>query len=164
MEILELFGVDWKLLTAQLVNFLIVVGVLWFFALKPLTKTMADRNNEISKGLDDAKEAAERLEKVEAEVKDRLIEAKGQASDILEESKKQGEKSKQEAVEKTKAEVENLIRKAKEQIASEKDSMVTEVKGEVSKMVVVALEKILSEGLSKEIDKKYIEKTLKEIK
>ncbi len=164
MEILELFGVDWKLLLAQLVNFLIVVGVLWFFALKPLTKTMEDRNTEIAKGLNDAKDAAERLEKVEQEVKDKLIETKGEASNILEEAKKQGEKNKQETVEKTKEEVANIIQKAKNQINSEKDSMISEVKVEVSKMVVVALEKILSEGLSKDLDKKYIEKTLKDLK
>lgn len=163
-DLLNLFGVDWRLMVAQLINFLIVVGVLWFFALKPLTKTMESRNDEIAKGLDDAKSATERLEKVEQEVKDKLMEAKGQASDILEEAKKLGEKNKQEAVEKTKAEVEHLIAKAKEQIANEKDSMISEVKGEVSKMVVVALEKILSEGLSKDLDKKYIEKTLKELK
>lgn len=164
MEILELFGVDWKLLIAQLVNFIIVVLVLWFFALKPLTKTMQTRNDEISKGLSDAKAAEERLEQVEKEVKEKLTASKGEAAGILDEAKKQSEKSRQETIDKTKDEVANLIDKAKEQIASEKDAMVNEVKGEVAQMVVVALEKILSEGLSKDLDKKYIEKVLKDLK
>lgn len=164
MEILELFGVDWKLLTAQLVNFIIVVLVLWFFALKPLTKTMQKRNDEISKGLSDAKAAEERLEQVEKEVKEKLIETKGLAAGILEEAKKQSEKSKQENLVKTKEEVAKLIVKAKEQIAGEKDNMLVEIKGEVSNMVVVALEKILSGGLTKDIDKKYIDKALKDLK
>ncbi|MBT4209749.1 MAG: F0F1 ATP synthase subunit B [Candidatus Komeilibacteria bacterium] len=164
MEILELFGVDWKLLIAQLVNFLIVVGVLWFFALKPLTKTMQKRNDEISKGLSDAKSAEERLEQVEKEVKEKLIATKGDASAILEEAKKLSENTKQENLTKTKEEVAKLIEKAKEQIASEKDSMVNEIKGEVSGMVVTALEKILSQGISKDLDKKYIDKVLKDLK
>ena len=164
MEILELFGVDWKLLLAQLVNFLIVVGVLWFFALKPLTKTMQKRNDDISKGLSDAKSAEERLEQVEKEVKEQLIKTKGEAAGILEEAKKQSEKNKQDNLDKTKEEVAKLIAKAKEQIASEKDSMITEIKGEVSEMVVTALEKILSQGISKDLDKKYIDKVLKDLK
>jgi len=164
MEILELFGIDWKLMLAQLVNFAIVVGVLWWFALKPLTKTMQSRNDEISKGLSDAKAAEERLEQVEKEVKEKLIETKNVAAGILEESKKQSEKSKQENLAKTKEEVAKLIIKAKEQIASEKDGMITEIKGEVSNMVVIALEKILSSGISKELDKKYIDKVLKDLK
>jgi len=164
MEILELFGVDWKLLIAQLVNFAIVVVVLWWFALKPLSKTMQSRNDEISKGLSDARSAADRLEKVEREVKDKLIEAKNTAASILEESKKQSEKSKQDNLVKTKEEVAKLIEKAKEQIANEKDNMIMEVKGEVSNMVVLALEKILSSGISKDLDKKYIDKVLKDLK
>jgi len=163
-DLLNLFGIDWKLMLAQLINFLIVVGVLWFFALKPLTKTMEKRNDEIAKGLSDAKSAEDRLEQVEREVKDKLIETKNLASGLLEEAKKQSEDNKQANIAKTKEEVAKLITKAKEQIASEKDNMISEVKGEVADMVVVALEKILSSGMSKDIDKKYIEQALKDLK
>lgn len=164
MEILELFGVDWKLLIAQLFNFTVVVLVLWFFALKPLTKTMQKRNDEISKGLADAKFATERLSQVERDVKDKLNKTRNEAMDILEEAKKQAEKSKQENIVKTKEEVAKLIVKAKEQINSEKDMMMTEAKTEMASMITSALEKILSSGMSKELDKKYIDKALKDLK
>ena len=164
MEILELFGVDWKLLIAQLVNFIVVVLVLWFFALKPLTKTMEKRNDEISKGLADAKSAQERLNQVERDAKDKLNKTKNEAMVILEEAKKQAEKSKQENVTKTKEEVAKLITKAKEQINSEKDAMISQAKTELADTVSLALEKILSSQLSKELDKKYIDKVLKDLK
>ena len=164
MEILELFGVDWKLMAAQLVNFAIVVFVLWKFAIKPLRNTMEARNNEIEQGLSDAKAAADILESTEKDIKDKLIETKGEALGILEEAKKLSEKNKQENLGKTKEEVAKLIEKAKQQIDNEKSTMINEVRGEVSKMVVVALEKILSAGISKDIDKKYIDKVLKDLK
>ena len=56
------------------------------------------------------------------------------------------------------------LAKAKEQIGSEKAKMVEEVRSQVADMVVVALNKILSAGLSKDIDKKYITKALKDFK
>lgn len=164
MEILQLFGIDWKLMIAQLVNFTVVVLVLWFFALKPLTKTMENRSKEIEKGLTDAEEAAKKLAQAEDDVKAEIIKAKNEAANILEAARKQAEESKQASVVKTKDEIEELIKKAKTQISSEKDNMISDVKGEVSDMIVVALEKILSSGLSKEMDKKYIEKVLKELK
>ncbi|MFA6307786.1 MAG: F0F1 ATP synthase subunit B [Patescibacteria group bacterium] len=164
MEILELFGVDWKLLTAQFVNFAIVVVILWWFALKPLTQTMQKRSDEISKGLSDAKASGERLEQVEREVKEKLIETKNIAAGLLDDAKKQAEKNKQENLAKTKDEISKLIAKAKEQIAGEKDAMITEIKSEVSDMVVKSLEKILSKGISKDLDKKYIDKVLKDLK
>ncbi|PLX24871.1 ATP synthase F0 subunit B [Candidatus Parcubacteria bacterium] len=164
MEILELFGIDWKLMLAQLINFAIVVLVLWKFAVKPLTETMDKRNKEIEQGLFDAEKAKEKLEKVEEEVKEQLQETKREAAVILDKARQQSEENKQASVGKTKEEVEALIKKAKIQIESEKDSMVAEVKSEVAKMIVTALEKILSEGLSKDLDKKYIDKVLKDLK
>jgi F-type H+-transporting ATPase subunit b len=126
--------------------------------------TMEARNNEIEQGLSDAKAAADKLESTEKDIKDKLIETKGEALGILEEAKKLSEKNKQENLGKTKEEVAKLIEKAKQQIDNEKSTMINEVRGEVSKMVVVALEKILSAGISKDIDKKYIDKVLKDLK
>jgi len=164
MEILDLFGFDWKLLVAQLVNFAIVVAVLWFFALKPLSKKMQERNTEIEKGLSDAKTATERLDEVEKDIKEKLLQNKSEAADIITKAKRQTEDNRQADINKAKQEVANIIAKAKEQIASEKSNMISEVKLEVAEMIVVALEKILSKGLSKDIDKKYIEDALKNIK
>ncbi len=164
MEILELFGINWKLMLAQIINFAIVVGVLWWFALKPLTKTMKERNKEIEKGLADAQKSAERLAEVEKIVNDKIKESKFDADVILNEAKKQAEANRQIDLEKTKKEIDSLFIKAKEQIKSEKIAMLDEVKADVGKMIVIALEKILSQGLTKEIDKKYIDKVLKDLK
>ena len=164
MEILELFGVDWKLMAAQLVNFAIVVFVLWKFAIKPLMATMEERNKEISKGLDDAKSATERLDQVEKEVKDKLNQVKQEGAVVLDKARKQSTTERQTTIDKTKEEVASVIAQAKEQIASEKTAMVAEVKSEVADMVVVALQKILSEKLSKDLDQKYIDQVLKDLK
>lgn len=164
MEILQLFGIDWKLMLAQLINFAIVVLVLWKFAIKPLTATMEKRGKEIEQGLFDAEKAKEKLEAVQEEVKEKLQEARQEASVILDKARALAEENKKASVDRTKEEVEALIKKAKEQINSEKDTMVAEVKTEVAQMVVTALSKILSEGLSKDLDKKYIDKVLKDLK
>jgi len=164
MEILQLFGVDWRLMLAQLVNFGIVVVVLWWFALKPLLKTMGQRNDDIAKGLADAKQATERLQVVEKEAKAKLLEAKQSALDILEKAQAQSEVSRKKAVDQTKLEVENLINKAKEQIEAEKNAQVMEAKQELAEILVESLEKILTKNLSKDLDKKYLQTVIKELK
>lgn len=100
MEILQSFGVDWKLLLAQLVNFAIVVLVLWRFAIKPLTKIMNERNKEIEVGLKKAQESTDRLTKVENEVKQKLTQARQEADKILNASKQQADKNNQANLEK----------------------------------------------------------------
>ena len=164
MEILELLGVDWKLMIAQLINFVIVLLVLWKFAIKPLMNTMDSRNAEISKGLDDAKAATDKIEEVEQDVKIKLQKAKAEAIEILEQAKKQSESNRQDSLEQVKNEVAEVVKKAKEQIAAEKKDLVNGAKTEIAGLLTKALQQILSGGLSKDIDQKYIEKTLKEIK
>lgn len=164
MEILELFGVNWKLMLAQIVNFAIVFFVLWRFAIKPLLKTMESRNQEISSGLDNAKQAEERLLAVEKEVKAQLNVAKKEAMLILDKANSQAEENRKLTLNKAKSEVEVVVAKAKEQIAQEKEKMFVEAKKEFSQMLVLALDKVLSKNLSKEIDQKYIKQALGDLK
>lgn len=160
MEILNLFGVDLKLLLAQLVNFIVVVLVLWFFAIKPLMKITKERNAEIAKGLSDAQRSEMRLQEVEKEVAELLAKSRNQADGILDTAKTRSEELRGSHIEKTKQEVAVLIAKAKEQIQAEKENMVGEVKNDLADIVVAALHKILGEKIDKSVDKKYIEKVL----
>jgi F-type H+-transporting ATPase subunit b len=164
MEILQLFGVDWKLMLAQLVNFVIVLVVLWRFALKPLTKTMEARNNEIAKGLSDARQAAERLQQVESEAKEQINKARQEAMLILEKTQAQAESSRKLATTKTKQEVATLITKAKQQIEAEKNMLVDEARQDLANLLVIAVEKVLTKGVSQELDKKYLQAISKELK
>ncbi len=52
------FHIDWKILIAQGVNFVIIFALLYFFALKPLKKVMSERTHTIEKGIEDAKHSA----------------------------------------------------------------------------------------------------------
>lgn len=163
MEILDLFGVNWKLMLAQLVNFAIVVFVLWRFAIKPLMKVMEERNKEISQGLADATLAADKLQNTEKEIKAKLSETKLEAMAILEKGHKQNELDRQTSLTKTKEEVKQVVDKAKEQIQAEKEKMVKAVQKEAAALLVESLDKILANGLSQEIDQKYIKKSLAEL-
>jgi F-type H+-transporting ATPase subunit b len=164
MEILNLFGVNWKLMLAQIVNFAIVFFVLWRFAIRPLMKTMETRNKEISKGIDDAQAAADRLEAVEKEVKAKLQEAKKESMVILEKANSQAELNRQESLTKAKLEVEQVVSKAKIHIEQEKAKMFVEAKEEFANLLQTSLTKVLSKSISQEIDQKYIHQTLADLK
>ena len=75
-ELIKTFYIDWKLLIAQLVNFGIVLWVLYKFAIKPLSKTMDARTEEIEKSLEDAKKIEASLAQTETERQDKLDAAK----------------------------------------------------------------------------------------
>ena len=58
-EILHAFGIDWRLILIQVVNFGILAGALWYFLYTPVLKILNDREEKIRKGIEYAEAAQE---------------------------------------------------------------------------------------------------------
>ena len=84
---MEALGVDLKLLIAQIVNFLIVMLVLWKFAYNPILNMFNERKEKIEKGLSDSEEAGVRLKKAETEAEKVMEKAYSDANEILKNAK-----------------------------------------------------------------------------
>ena len=56
-ELIKTFHIELNLLVAQIVNFSIVLFVLYRFAYAPILKTLNSRTGKIEKGLKDAESA-----------------------------------------------------------------------------------------------------------
>lgn len=159
--IIETFHVDVKLLLAQMINFAIVFCILYFFALKPLMKVLAERSKKIEKSLKDAKEIENKLVNTEEEYKKAIAEAKKEANEIMEKAIAQAEEKKQEAVKKAKEEIGAVINQEKAKMQSEKEKTLKEIKKEVVDLVILSMEKVLDEKIDKKKDEEIIKKTLK---
>jgi len=83
---IEQFGIDWKLLLSQLVNFFLVLIVLRLFVYKPVLKIIKDRNKKIKEGLDKAEEANIRLKEVDNIGKQKIKEAESASINIIKET------------------------------------------------------------------------------
>src|SRR3990167_8785703 len=90
-SIISTFHIDWKIIIAQAVNFGVVFVVLYIFALKPLSKLMAERAEKIAKGVDDAKSNASVLEKTQKEYDEVMMRARIEANKIFQDGKKEVE-------------------------------------------------------------------------
>lgn len=163
-ELIQNFHIDWHLLTAQIINFVIVIAVLWFFALKPLVKKMNERTKYVEKSLTDAKQVEENLAKVEEMQKEKMADATREAERIIKDAKKRIEDQKQLSLDKTKKETAKIIVEAKEQINIEKEKTTKEIKKNISELIVVAMEKILGESIDSVTQEKLVKKTIEAIK
>ena len=155
------FHIDWKILIAQAINFIIVLALLYFLALKPLKKIMSERTNIITGGLNDAKTNAELLLKTKKEYDDVLIKAKEEAHTIFQEGKTEAESKKAEMIENAKKEVENMILNGKKVLESEKVKIIDEAKQEIVSLVVLATEKLLESHSNDKFDELAISKIKK---
>src|SRR3989344_5401181 len=66
-DLFAAFGVNWKLLLIQAVNFGLLLAALSYFLYKPILKIIDERRHKIAEGVRTAEAAAERLEEAEKE-------------------------------------------------------------------------------------------------
>ncbi len=140
-------GLDVDIFIAQLVNFLLVMIVLWKFAYKPIIKMLDDRTARIDKSMKDAEHVEKRVAALEDERKMIVAEARKEASVIVEIARTDAEALKTDLVEKSKREVERVIVHGKAQLKSEQESMMREARKELVEIAVAAAKKILIESV-----------------
>src|SRR3989344_5376390 len=101
-SLLGTLGIDWKLFLAQLVNFGIVLFVFWKWVVKPLGKTLAERQKRIETGLQNADLMTEEKKKVRLDAdkvlrltndsanqikQETIVDAQKQAAKVIEQAK-----------------------------------------------------------------------------
>ncbi len=153
-SLIETFHIDAKLLVAQTVNFAIVFAVLYFFALKPVAKVLADRSRKIEKSLSDAKEIEARLAKAEEDYSRALSQARKEAGLIIAKANEQAGEKRAELIAKAKEEIGQIINDEKAKIQAEKARTLKEVREHVAELVAQSLEKLLKEQESDDIASK----------
>jgi len=163
-SLIETFHVDIKLLLAQVINFAIVFGILYYFALKPLMKILAERTEKIEKSLADAKDIETKLLNTEEEYKKVIAEAKKEAFAIIEEGKKAGDEKRDQAIKKAKEEIGEIINKEKEKMQADKAETLKEIRKEITGLITLSLEKVLADGMDAKRDGDLIKKAVKELK
>jgi len=161
MEVLiSTFHVEWKLLIAQAINFGIVFAILWWVALKPLLRIMADREQRISKSLEDANELEKRLKASDEAYEQKLQEARNHAIQILEEADLAAEQKVKEAVLRARRETELVVSQAREQIEEQRRRVVEEAKQDLAGIIMSAVEKVIEQKLDAKRDRALIDDAL----
>jgi F-type H+-transporting ATPase subunit b len=160
-SIVQAFHLDWHLLIAQLVNFGIVVVVLGFFVIKPLSNKLNERSRIINKSLDEAKAIAEKMQAAEEKNKEIIKNARTQAQQIVNQAKEQAEIVGQKTVALAKEQTKEILAKGERQLTQAKEQMISEAKSELMGLVVMASSKVLSAKVDKKTDRELINKVLK---
>jgi F-type H+-transporting ATPase subunit b len=160
MDALNSLGIDWKLLLAQIINFLILFLILRKFLFAPIVKMLGERKDKIAKGLKDAQSAQERLDEASAEAKKVVSKAMHEAQTIIASAKKEAEDQKNKIIAEAQEKATKTIQEAKERAKAEEDKLVAHSKSRLGELVVVALEKIL--GTTQ--DEKSIDKVISQLK
>lgn len=159
---MEGLGINIQLLVAQIINFLILLGLLYLFAYKPILKMFDERTNRIKESMDLTESIKEKAANAEEDAKKRLEEASHEGQEVIARAIKTGEEIRQKAEQEAKPEAEALVTRARQEIQQERDEAITELRKEFTDLTISAAEKVIEKELDKETHRKLIEKVFDE--
>ena len=161
-ELFSKLGIDWRLLIAQIINFLILLAILYKFLYKPVLGMLSKRTKTIEDSLRKAEKIDADFKAAQKEQEKILASARRDSQEIIKTAKEQAEAVKKDLVEQSKKEISLAGDRAKQDIEAMKKKALDSVKSEVGGLVVDAVRKIIDERMDGKIDEKYVEKILKD--
>lgn len=163
MDFLKDFGVDLRLLAAQVVNFLLLLFILRKLLYGPLLKVLEERKQKISISLKQAEEIEARLQKTEEDREKALEKATLEAQKIVNEATASANQIIADARLKATGDIELMIARGQEATILDREKMQQELREELADLVVKSLEKITGKMLSKKVQRDLVERSVKEL-
>jgi F-type H+-transporting ATPase subunit b len=163
MQMFEMLGVKWPEFIASLINFSIVLFVLWKFAYGPIADMLATRRQKIVDSLANADKIKADVARTEAERQKILGEAGETANKMIAEAREAAARVRETETQKAIAAAEQIVVKAREAAAQERAQMLASLKREVGQLVVKTTATVTGKVLTADDQKRLAEETQKQL-
>jgi F-type H+-transporting ATPase subunit b len=153
----------WRDWLWPVINFAILVVVLFFAARKPLSSFFQNRTATIEASLKEAREAKELAHKTLHEVRERLKNTDREIDQIVEAARKSGEKEKEALIAEGERMKEKIIEQAKANIDFELQKAKEQIKSDAALMALELAEKQIKEQLGQKEQEALIDDYIKRL-
>ena len=159
---LETLGIHFPSLAIYLVNFLLVLLLLYLFAYKPILRLMDQRAERIRESLEAADTARQEAASSQEAIQEQVTEARREGQRIMDPAREASERFRTEEMDKARQEAEAFVERAKEDIARERDTALQEVRASFGDLAITAAERVIRSSLDRQAHEELINQVLEE--
>ena len=159
---LETLGIHFPSLAIYLVNFLIVLVLLYLFAYKPILKLMDQRADRIRESLEAADLARQEAASSQEVIQEQINEARREGQRIMDQTREAADRFRTEEMDKARQEAEAFVERAKADIARERDTAIQEVRTSFGDLAITAAERVIRSSLDRTAHESLITQVLEE--
>jgi len=141
--LLAVFGVNWKLLLAQGINFALLLAILSYFLYKPVLRMIDERREKIAEGVRTAERAARSLAEAQKKGDGIVGDASREAEALVKTARARAEEKGAEIVKSAEARAEGVLTDAATRAEEAKRQAMKESEKEITRAAMLAAEKIL---------------------
>lgn len=142
-QLLYAFGIDGRLLIAQVVNFGVLLVVLWLLLYKPVMKTLDERKAKIAQSVIDADEAAKKLAGADAEASHIVHKADQEASALVLSARETATAEKVRLLKEAEERAAKIAQDADARAKEAANKMLKESEREIARLAILAAEKTI---------------------
>ncbi len=140
--ILTTFGIDWRLLLINVVNFGVLLAALWYFLYAPVMQMLEERRRKVAAGVEAAQAAQAELKATESRRAGVLSAAAAEADQLLASARAAATQKERELLAQADAAAEGVVKEAAAQAQELKAQALAESRKEVAKLVVLGMERL----------------------
>ena len=137
--------INWFTVGAQIVNFLILVGLLKHFLYGPIVKAMDDRESTIKTRLKEADKKREEAEKRASEYEEKSKALDEQKQQLLAEARDAAEKERKRRIRKARDDTDAMSQEWRTAVEREKDAFLDHIRRQLSREAVTIARKLLAD-------------------
>jgi F-type H+-transporting ATPase subunit b len=153
---LDKLGINVTWLLAQIVNFGLLLFLLWVIAYKPVLRMLNERKQKIQESLEYAESVKKQAAEQQKEFEQRIAEARREAQAAAALAAQASEKEREAILAQAREEARKLVEQAKEQIEYERKQMLAELRQEVVQLSLLAAQKAVSQTLDEQAHRRLI--------
>jgi F-type H+-transporting ATPase subunit b len=147
---MEKLGINLGFLIFQILNFSVLVVLMYAFAYKPILNMLENRKQRIAQGFEDSRVAAEARSNAERDAENIINEAQSKAAQLVRDATERAEQVEREI----RVEAENEAVKAREatlaEIDVERDRILGEVRSQVAALSIAAAQRLIGDTLDEQ--------------
>ncbi len=159
---LETLGIHFPSLAIYLVNFVLVLVLLYLFAYKPILKLMDERADRIRESLEAADLARQEAASSQEAIQEQITEARREGQRIMDQTREAADRFRTEEMDKARQEAEAFVERAKADIARERDTAIQEVRTSFGDLAITAAERVIRSSLDRRAHESLIAQVLEE--
>ena len=149
-------------LIVYLVNFTILLVVLYMVGYKPILNMLDQRTERIRDSVEMVEKVREEAAAQQAEMQKQMEEGRQEGQAMLTQAREIADKIRDEATSKARLEADDLVSKARESVQKERDEAIDQVRRHFAELTILAAERVIEKSLDSESHKDIIEKVLED--
>ena len=155
-------GFHFPSLVVYLVNFGLLLVILYKFAYKRILTLLDERAERINAALEEAERVRGETENQQVQMQRALDDSRQAGQQVLQEAREAAERYREDQQAKVQVQIAAALERARIEIDSERDAAIEQVRAQFANLVVSASEKVIRKSLDKKDHERLIDDVLSE--